>query len=353
MSAAPLAAPAPAIEPVQGGPAFRFGFDGEAFASRRSPAQRYWTEYVPASRVHRGFAAEYALALVDLAGQLGRIEVAWAGGPVGLAAAALAPRLGLPARVLSLAIDGKGPPTPMTGLPARRVEASFDAFESFALGFARAAGCGNAWAALSAFAASHAEWPVLADHGEVRLLNHGIDERLGIVAAPASLALVDNEAFTALDRWLRAERRPGEAQLLRWTPELVAAQLDSPASRAWMADSVAGGAAALRAWTNHAARGAMWRRAFPGLRHADPRAAWPDPAFRARMRRLSLRMRRARPGCSTQHFTPLHRLLPRLGLEVPPGLDEDARLYGRVGTTAAAMADGAEPGAAGGKEASP
>jgi hypothetical protein len=77
----------------------------------------------------------------------------------------------------------------------------------------------------------------------------------------------------------------------------------------------------------------MWRRAFPGLRHAEPRAAWPDPAFRARMQRLSLRMRRARPGCATQHFTPLHRLLPRLGLEVPPGLDEDARLYGRVGVS--------------------
>jgi len=101
----------------------------------------------------------------------------------------------------------------------------------------------------------------------------------------------------------------------------------------WAAAALAGGAPALRAWTNHAARGAMWRRAFPGLRHAEPRAAWPDPAFRARMQRLSLRMRRARPGCATQHFTPLHRLLPRLGLEVPPGLDEDARLYGRVGVS--------------------
>ncbi|MFM8990384.1 MAG: hypothetical protein ACKOUS_12265, partial [Alphaproteobacteria bacterium] len=107
--------------------------------------------------------------------------------------------------------------------------------------------------------------PVLADHGEVRLLNHGIDERLGIVAAPASLALVDNEAFTALDRWLRAERRPGEAQLLRWTPELVAAQLDAPASRGWMADAMSGGQAALRAWTNHAARGARGGPAVPPL----------------------------------------------------------------------------------------
>lgn len=336
MSAAALPAALPPPEPAGRGPAFLFGFDGEPFAFRRSPAQRYWTEYAPASRAHRGFAAEFALALVDLAGRLGRMEIAWAGGPVGLAAAALAPRLGLPARVLSLSIDGLGPPTPLTGLPARRVEARFEELEGFALGFARDAGCGNAWAALSAFAASHAQWPVLADHGEVRLLNHGIDERLGIVAAPASLALVDNEGFTALDRWLRAERRQGEAQLLRWTPELVAAQLDSPASRGWMADALAGGAAALRGWTNQAARAATWRRAFPGLRHAEPRAAWPDPAFRARMQRLSLRMRRARPGCASQHFTPLHRLLPRLGLEAPPGLEADARLYGRVGIPPAA-----------------
>ncbi len=351
MSAATLPAALPPPEPAGRGPAFLFGFDGEAFASRRSPAQRYWTEYAPASRAHRGLAAEFALALVDAAGRLGRMEIAWAGGPVGLAAAALAPRLGLPARVLSLSIDGLGPPTPMTGLPARRIEARFEELEGFALGFARAAGCGNAWAALSAFAASHAQWPVLADHGEVRLLNHGIDERLGIVAAPASLALVDNEGFTAIDRWLGAERRPGEAQLLRRTPELVAAQLDSPSSRGWMADALAGGAPALRAWTNHAARGSMWRRAFPGLRHAEPRAAWPDPAFRARMQRLSLRMRRARPGCATQHFTPLHRLLPRLGLEVPPGLDEDARLYGRVEMPAAAGA--LEPGSSGAGEEAP
>lgn len=334
MSAAPLPAPVAGIDAAARVPAFSFGFDGEAFARRRSPEQRYWTEYAPSGRAHRGFPLELALALADAAGRFGRIEIAFAGGPLGLVAAALAARLGIAARVLSLSIDGKGPPTPMTGLPAQRIDAAFEAFEAFALGFARMAGCGNAWAALAAFSASRAEWPVISDHGEVRLLNHGIDERLGIVAGPACLALVDNEAFTAIDRWMQVERRPGTGQLLRWTPELVAAQLDSPANRGWIADALAGGQAALRDWTNHAARRAMWRRGFPGIRHADQRAAWTDQAFGARMQRLSLRMRRASPGCAGQHFTPLHRLLPRLGLEAEAGLGEDARLYGRVGAGA-------------------
>ena len=112
-----------------------------------------------------------------------------------------------------------------------------------------------------------------------------------------------------------------------------------------MADARAGGQPALRAWTNRAARAATWRRGFPGLRHAELRATWPDEAFRARMKRLSLRMRRACPGCASQHFTPLHRLMPRLGLELPPGLGDEALLYGRVlaGEAPPAGLDGASP----------
>ena len=43
---------------------------------------------------------EFALALVDLAGRLGRMEIAWAGGPVGLAAAAHLVRCGIRPAIL-------------------------------------------------------------------------------------------------------------------------------------------------------------------------------------------------------------------------------------------------------------
>jgi hypothetical protein len=309
---------------------FRFGYDGASFALRRHPAQRYWTSYAGCERRHDGFEGELEHALAAIAGRHGRVAIAGSGGPVGIAAALVAERLGLVARVVVVAIDGFASRAVPVALPVERHARSFDDFAVFALDFARKVGCSNAWTALAAFHAAHTELPLIADHGELRLVNNAIDERLGAEAGPPNLSLVDNEAFTALDRWLILERRPGIPQLLRWSPELIAAQLDSLPMRIWIGVALGGGAPAIRAWTNRHARGALWRRSFPAIVGGDTRAAWDDGPMRARMSALSRRMRRLNPGSSMQHYTPLHRLAARLGVDLGDGLGEGAALYGNV-----------------------
>lgn len=309
---------------------FRFGFDGASFALRRHPAQRYWTGYGACERRHDGFEGELEHALAQIAGRFGRVAIAGSGGPVGIAAALIAERLGLVARVVVVAIDGVASRAVPGGLPVERHARSFDDFTTFALGFARQVGCGNAWTALAAFHAAHTELPLIADHGELRLVNNAIDEHLGQQAGPPNLSLVDNESFTALDRWLLLERRPGIPQLLRWSPELLAAQLDSLPMRIWIGIAMGGGAPAIRAWTNRHARRALWRRSFPEIIGGDTRATWEDGPMRTRMSVLSRRMRRLNPGSAMQHYTPLHRMAARLGVDLGAGLGEDASVYGAV-----------------------
>ena len=128
-----------------------------------------------------------------------------------------------------------------------------------------------------------------------------------------------------------AQGRGGVAQLLRWSPELIAAQLDSAPYRTWLAATHAPGGAARVAWTNRAARLALWRQGFPEIAFAaDSRTACRDARLVIGLKRLSRRMRRAAPGCGSQHHTPLHRLAERLAIAIEPAWLAPARLYGDV-----------------------
>jgi hypothetical protein len=309
---------------------FRFGYDSEVFALRPTPAARYWTAYGAVSRPETGFAGELEHALAALAGIFGRLAICHAGGPVGAAAIVIAERLGIPARVTTLELDGVGPLPPRSALPVEHHALRFVDFEAFALDLADRVGCADPWTALAAFHVAQSELPAIADHGELRLINHGIDDRLRQRVAPADLALVDNEAFTAIDRWMIDERRAGVAQMLRWSPELMAAQLGAPQLRAWIAMTLSGDGAPLRLWSSQAARAALWRSAFPEIGHTDVAAAWEGIGLAPRMRGLGRRMGRRRTGVSMQHFTPLHRLASRLGLDFGPALAEAAAIYGTV-----------------------
>ncbi len=319
---------------------FRFGYDAQDFSARQSGAARYWTEYGRPSRGHRDFAAELETALGEIATRHGRIGIAASGGPISRAVAFLAERMKLDAVITRIELDGVSAPALGGGLPIVTHTHRFDSFAEFAQSFAARTGCGDAWVALAAFHAAQAAAPLIADHGELRLLDNGIDERLETAVAPPNLCLVDNEAFTALDRWLIAEGRAGVPQFLRWSPELMAAQLDSLPMRAWAAAASADDAT-VRSWTNRAARRALWRRSFPALDlKVDTRAAWADATLRRRMTELSRRMRRLSPGCGMQHVIPLHRLAARFALDLGVPLGEGAAVYGRVAEAPAAVAGG-------------
>lgn len=318
---------------------FRFGYDTEEFSARQSGAARYWTEYGRPSRRHGDFAMEIETALGEIASRHGRISIAGSGGPISRAVAFLAERMDLDAVITRIEIDGVSASAVSGGLRVETHAHRFESFAEFAQSFAARAGCGDAWVALAAFHAAHATAPQIADHGELRLLDNGIDERLVAVVAPPNLCLIDNEAFTALDRWLIAEGRAGLPQFLRWSPELMAAQLDSPPMRRWVA-AASENDAATRSWTNRAARRALWRRSFPTLDLlVDTRAAWADANLRRRMTELSRRMRRLSPGCGMQHVIPLHRLASRFALDLGVPLGEGASVYGRVAETPGAAAE--------------
>jgi hypothetical protein len=307
---------------------FRHGFDGEVFGLRRDPAQRYWTDYGACDRLPDDVPREFERALGEIADRFGRLAIVARGGPLAVAAAAVAERLGVPARILALDLDGSGPALPAGRLPVRRVAARFEAFEFFAAGFASRTGSACAWTALAAFAAAEEDWPVLADHGEIQIVDHGVDAARGTRAGPPNLALADDEAATGLDRWMALEGRMGVAQPLRWSPALIAAQLACPAMAGWIAS--AGGAEPVRSPTARAARAQMWRAALADLGAAPPDPGWPDPSLRARMAALTRRLRRRVPGCTTTHFFPLHRLAGRLGIGLGPDLGEGAAVYGAV-----------------------
>jgi len=319
---------------------FRHGFDGAVFGLRRDPAQRYWTDYGACARAPADVPREFERALGEIADRLGRFAILARGGPLAIAAAAVAERLAIPARILLLDLDGGGPALPAGRLPVRRVAARFDDFETFAAGFASRAGSACAWTALAAFAAAAEDWPVLADHGEIQIVDHGVDTARATRAGPPNLALADDEAATGLDRWMALEGRKGVAQPLRWSPELIAAQLACPAMEGWIARALAGGDDSVRSPTARPARGQTWRAALADLGVAPPDPGWPDPPLRARMGALTRRLRRGVPGCTTTHFFPLHRLAARLGVGLGPDLGEGAGIYGAV---APAVLAGAAP----------
>ncbi len=309
---------------------FRLGFYVLVFGLRREPAQRYWTEYGACDRLPGEVPREFERALGEIADRFGRLAIVARGGPLVLAAAAVAERLAIPARILALDLDGSGPAVPAGRLPVRRVAARFDDFETFAAGFASRAGSTCAWTALAAFAAAEEDWPVLADHGEIQIVDHGVAAARGTRAGPPNLALADDEAATGLARWMALEGRTGVAQPLRWSPALIAAQLACPAMAGWIACARAGGADSVRSPTARAARGQMWRAALADLGAAPPDPGWPDPSLRARMGALTRRLRRRVPGCATTHFFPLHRLAARLGVGLGPDLGEGTAVYGAV-----------------------
>jgi hypothetical protein len=320
---------------------FRFGHDHETGGSRQSAAQVYWTAYGASIRAEEGPTREFERAMGEMAARFGRLSIACAGGPVAIAAIAVAERLGMPARIVTVALDGVAPPVPPTRLEVTRIDAPFATFAAFAAVFAERAGSGCGWTALAAFLAARDDWPHLADHGEITLVDHGVDRVRATAPAPATLALADAEAFTGLDRWMALEGRPGIAQPLRWSPELVAAQLACPPMRRWIAVALGGGAARALSPDSHPARLAMWRQILPGLGAAVPARPWPDPELRARMRLLTRALRRRAPGCGAVHHHPLHRLAPRLGIDLGPGPGEGRDLYGAVGTAPPDFGDAA------------
>lgn len=311
---------------------FRFGYDGGEFNIRLCAGGRYWTDYGWTTRSPDSFRDEFNRALVEIASRHGKVSISATGGYIAQGILHAAKELDLAFEQVAIELEGYKTARLDQSIPTRLHKASWDEFTEFAYGFAERAGCADPWVALEAFHGEVAGLPHIYDGAEIRILNSSFDEDRREIVGPATWSLVDNEKFTAINRWLLAVGRPGYPQILRWSPELMAAQLTSEPWLKWLQGASRPNSPEARAaWLNQAARLQLFRSAFPGADMAlDARRARGDAQLDEAMRIFARRLRRANPGCNTQHRIPLHRLIQRLGITFPFSIGAGPEEYGHV-----------------------
>ena len=180
-----------------------------------------------------------------------------------LLAIAAAKAAGILFEQVAVEVEGFRMPAVDAAVPTQVHRVSQDQLRNFAESFGYEAGCGDAWLALEAMHGALSRLPHIYDGTEIRLVNNAYDDRRQAIAGPANWSLVDNEQFTAINRFLLLVNRPGIPSILRWSPELMASQLDSPQWRDWLrANSRPMAPAARTTWLNQAARVQLALHAF-------------------------------------------------------------------------------------------
>lgn len=296
---------------------FAFGFDSIKFSRRISSSAKYWVEYGKPSRGHATFEAELTAALAEIRAEVGTFSVSASASYIISCASALCRRNNWPISVVVVEFEGYQPVLVDSNVELQRFRLDWEEFAQFALDFALLAGCSDPWIALEAFHGTLSRAPHLYDGAELRIVNNNFDDATRSIVGPADWSLVDNEKFTAIDRYLVATQRIGFPQILRWSPELIAAQLDSPQTRNWLqrasrvrASSNSSG------WLNQRSRMQMVTSILPTLSvFRDSRRSRMDSALDAQMLLLGKRMHKLSPSCQNQHRYPLSRLFKMLQLD--------------------------------------
>jgi hypothetical protein len=309
---------------------FRFGYDGGEFNSRTCASGIYWTSYGRATRPFKSFRDEFNDALLEIASRHGNFSISATGGYITQGAIYAAKELGLSFEQVVIQLEGyRSSPIDPT-LPTRIHKASWEEFTEFAYEFSDRAGCADPWVALEAFHGEVSGLPHVYDGAELQIQNSNFDEALDRKVGPATWSLVDNEMFTAINRWLIVQGRPGYPQILRWSPEIIAAQIASEPWLKWLQYASRPDVVwAREAWPNQAA--VLFYLSFPGILMAPgARLARFDTQLEETMKMLGRSLRRANPGCSMQHHSPLHRLLERLDITIPLPIDSSSKEYGHV-----------------------
>jgi hypothetical protein len=309
---------------------FRFGFDDGEFNSRTCASSTYWAEYGRPSRDHRGFIPELCRALAEVHEIHGALGVTNSGNFTNRAVLAAAKQMGLRVEQVTVEIEGHSVPAQDPEMHHCRYVVTWDGLVEFAETFARVAGCADPWIALEAYHGHVSSTPHIYSSARLHLVNHSYDRARKDIIGPAVWTIAEYEQATSIDRWLLAERRSGIPRIMFWSPELIAAQLDSATWRdrirrasAWPPELEPGNIR-LSAY-------ALCRQAFPNVRMArSAEEARNDAALNQKMAQLRLHLSRTNPGCNTTHHLPLHRVLARLRLAYNFPFDRSEATYGRV-----------------------
>lgn len=316
----------------------RFGFNGKEFNRRPSRAATYWVEFGRPSRMHRGFAAEIRQALREIAQIYGRLSITNSGNSICRSVIMLGQELGLELEIISVDFDGHPSPTHDRALPHRLHKAAWDDFAEFAHRFGQTAGCSSPWVAFEAYHGSLSELPHLYTGSTTLMVDHNSEpdqegrKRVG----PPNWAFGSPERNTAINRWLLASGKAGVPQILLWSPELMAAQIDSDLARSKLRQGSAPPASSAEADVGSKSWPLfdLFPELYPNLNMTPlTTPARNDAALNEKMRALRRTLARANPRCDTVHYIPLHRLLRHFGVEFDFYFGEAEQLYGRVRAT--------------------
>jgi hypothetical protein len=312
---------------------FRFGFGAGEFNRRRSRTDKYWVEVGRPSRPHKGFVAEMARAIGEIYEMYGPFTLSNSGTELSRAAIAVAKDLDIRFEQVTMAIKGFPAPPHDEGVTNHAHEITWDEFSEFAAEFDSVAGCSQPWVALQAYHGVRSERAHVYPLTALFLHNHNWDNGQHIVGPP-NWSYIEQESFTAINRWLLATERKGTVQILGWSPELMAARLDSKAIRDRLREASRAPPSAQFAdvRTKLEAIPSVLRDAYPDLRMtASSLADSKDPELTSKVQSLGKRLRRANPGRNGVHAYPLHRLLAHLGVSYNFYIGPTQETYGHVG----------------------
>jgi hypothetical protein len=312
---------------------FRFGFGAGEFNRRRSQTDKYWAEVGRPSRPHKGFVAEMARAISEIYEMYGPFTVSNSGTEPSRAAIAVAKDLDIRFEQITIAIKGFPAPPHDESVTNHYHEITWDDFSEFAAEFCSVAGCSQPWVALQAYHGVRSERAHVYPLAAVFLYNQNWDHGQHIVGPP-NWSYIEQESFTAINRWLLATGRKGVVQMLNWSPELMAARFDSKATRDRLREASRAPPSAqiadVRAKLD--AIPSVLRDAYPDLRMtASSLADSKDPELTNKVQALGKRLHRANPGYNAIHAHPLHRLLEHLGVTYNFYFGSTQETYGHVG----------------------
>jgi hypothetical protein len=333
--------PKPTFEFTKGNH-FRFGYDDGELNVRTSGAALYWVEYGKVSRKHEGIEAELARALREIYEKHGKLSITNSGNAACRALIIEAHEAGMDVEQVTIEIEGFPVPTPDPRVPNKQIKVEWDQYQEFAEEYSSKTSNADPWVALEAYHLQFTDRPHLLTHARLNISHNGWDSEKGMVVGISGWGAVDFENATSPNRWLLSSGRVGFPQPLYWSPELMAAQFDSPI---WRNRTRRMSTVPPELPPSDAKWNSYWlfKKTYPNEPMAmSAEAARLGDKLKRQMNLLRRRLRRANPGAGNAHCAPFHRVLSQLGLTYEPPVGDARELYGDVAPPMPAAAP-AEP----------
>lgn len=220
---------------------FQFGYNAQALNKRNSYSCVYWTNYSAPRRPPQTLAREIGSALTTIYELHGPFSLPFTGSLFSYVLIEFTKKMGLPLDVVILSIDNQNEflakkcPAPFREWVVKKEE-----FEQFTWDFCEATICNDPLIAFYALLGRKSSDYHIYDGGHIRLLNTHFDIYNNQTFGPPNWFLVDNEKFTAINRYLLIKNIPGCPNFFRYTAELFSSYFLYPMMRSWLHSTLSG-----------------------------------------------------------------------------------------------------------------